>query len=115
MATLVFHSNFVEEEELIEVRQLLVEHEIEFHETGAGLLALGKAGLWVDTAQAETARQLIEHYQQQRQQTVSQQYLDHPKTLWRMFYQQPLKWVFNMLIIGCVLSLCLLPFYYFFH
>ena len=113
MATLIFHSNYVGDDELSEIRALLVDNNMEFHETGAGLLGLGKAGLWVESTAAEQARQLIDDYQQLRQKRIQQLYQQHPVNLWQLFRKQPVKWLLNMLIIISVLGLSLLPFYFF--
>lgn len=67
MAVLVFSLRGVPEDEADDVRSLLTDEGIAFHETGAGLLRISLPGLWVkDPPDAARARVLIEAYQQRR-------------------------------------------------
>jgi hypothetical protein len=57
----------VPEDEAEEMRSLLREHDIDFHETTAGFIGIGTAAIWVNKeSQFEQAKSLIEQYQLER-------------------------------------------------
>jgi len=57
----------VPDDESEEMRILLREHNIDFHETSSGFFGIGTAAFWVNNEnQFEVARELISQYQKQR-------------------------------------------------
>lgn len=96
MAILLFSLRSVPEDEACEVRELLIEHEIDFYETPAGSWGLSMPALWLrDSSQLEKARQLLDTYQQQRFITQREIYLrlkqtGQHRTLLKAFIEKPL-------------------------
>jgi len=113
MAQIIFKTKHVPDEECMAVRRLLVDNDILFHETGAGLLGLSIAGIWVDDDKAQAARALIDDEQYTRQQLVRGEYMDNPKSAWSLFIANPIKWLASIAAIAGLLALVLLPFLYF--
>ncbi len=75
MAKKLYTLRNVPEDEVDEMRALLREHEIDFHETDAGFFGIATAALWVnDPQQFDQAKQLIADYQQQRYQHARNEY-----------------------------------------
>ena len=75
MAVLIFNLRHVPDDEAQDVRELLLDNNIEFYETSAGILGMSVPGLWVvNEEQVEEARHLIDEYQQLRQKRVREEY-----------------------------------------
>jgi len=71
MAKILFRLRQVPEEEADDIRLLLDRHGIDWYETSAGRFQISFPAIWVsDDAEAPVARQLIETYQQQRQEQM---------------------------------------------
>jgi len=71
MSKILFRLRQVPEEEADDVRQLLDQHNIDWYETSAGKFQISFPAIWVrDDADEPAARQLIEAYQQKREEQV---------------------------------------------
>jgi hypothetical protein len=109
MAILLFSLRGVPEDEAYEVRELLTQHEINFYETSAGSWGISMPALWLsDKAEFAKARQLLDDYQQQRQMTQRQLYLQRKqagehKTLITSFVEQPLLFSIYLMTMGLIL------------
>jgi len=67
MAKKLYALRNVPEDEIDEMRALLRQHDIDFHETDAGFFGIATAAIWVNQPQQfEQAQALIRDYQQQR-------------------------------------------------
>lgn len=105
MPILLFSLRGVPEDEASEVRELLTEHEINFYETSAGNWGVSMPALWLrHEADLETARQLLDEYQQQRQITQRQLYLQQKqagqsKTLFRAFKEKPVLFITYLAVL----------------
>ncbi len=67
MAVKLFRLRHVPEDELEEIRALLLEHDVAFYETTAGGWGISEAAIWLhDPEQLESAKALLERYQQER-------------------------------------------------
>jgi len=76
MAKKLYPLRNVPDDETEEMRILLREHDIDFHETSSGFFGIGTSAIWVnDATQYDTARDLIANYQQARYQHAHQDYL----------------------------------------
>lgn len=117
MACRLFNLRHVPQDEADEVRSLLREHGILFHETSSGFLDLMSAAIWVsDEAQYDRARELLDIYQQERSQRTRAEYLqkkannelpgfsDHLR-------RQPITVLVYLLVALLLLSLTTLPFW----
>ena len=77
MAQKLYPLRNVPDDETEEMRILLREHDIDFHETSSGFFGIGTAAIWVnDEAQFDRAKALISQYQQDRYQRAHQDYLE---------------------------------------
>lgn len=96
MAILLFSLRGVPEDEAFEVRELLHTHTIDFYETSAGNWGISMPALWLrNDAQFIQAQQLLNEYQQQRQITQRQLYLQRKqagthKSLVEVIKEKPL-------------------------
>ena len=101
----------VPEDEAQEVRELLIENEIEFFETYAGNWGISLPALWLNREdQFDLARQLLDEYQAERAQRIRLQYeLDRErgdaKTMWQSFHDSPFRFTAYLILIGVVLYL----------
>ncbi len=107
MAILLFSLRGVPEDEAYEVRELLHTQQIDFYETSAGNWGVSMPAIWLrDDRQLNQARQLLFDYQQQRQISQRQLYLQRKqagqhKTLATLLKEKPLvisSYVFVMLL-----------------
>ncbi len=75
MAKKLYALRNVPEDEIDEMRAVLREHDIDFHETDAGFFGIATAAIWINQeSQFEQAKQLLSEYQQQRFQAAREQY-----------------------------------------
>lgn len=119
MACLIFKLKHVTQEEADEVRQLLADNNIGIYETDTGLFGTSVAGFWlVDDGDEATAKALLDNYAKERLQRVRGEYqrqrqLGQVETFWQRCKTQPLRLGLAVLAIGAILSLSVLPFFYF--
>lgn len=100
MAVLIFNLRHVPDDEAQDVRELLLDNNIEFHETSAGFLSMSVPGLWVvNEEQVEEARHLIDEYQQLRQKRVREEYRLKKRTSMDMFKENPVRYSGSILVI----------------
>ncbi len=96
MPILLFSLRGVPEDEAAEVRELLNHHQIDFYETPPGNWGVSMPAIWLTTAQQlQQAQQLLSVYQQQRQISQRELYLQRKrtgqhKTLIMSFKEKPL-------------------------
>jgi len=116
MAVLIFNLRSVPDDEAEEVRQVLVENQIDFYETPPGLWGLSLPGLWItDESQREHAKELIARYQEERRLRARQHYEDLKAqglhvTLWDSIRLQPLRAIGVLAAIVFMLYVTLFPF-----
>ena len=76
MAKKLYALRNVPDDEAEEMRMILRENDIDFHETSAGFIGIGTAAIWVnDETQFDDARDLIEEYQRARYTNAREAYL----------------------------------------
>lgn len=108
MAILLFSLRGVPEDEAYEVRELLSENKINFYETSAGNWGMSMPALWLrDDGDFARARQLLDEYQQQRQITQQQLYLQRKqagqaKTVWAVFKENPLVFTAYLVLMALI-------------
>jgi hypothetical protein len=109
MAILFFSLRGVPEDEADEVRELLFTHQIDFYETSAGNWGISMPALWLrNEAQFAKARQLLDEYQQQRQITQRQLYLQRKQagqtdSFWRVLKTKPLPIISYLAVMALVI------------
>lgn len=105
----VFRLNGVPEDEAQALRALLGTHGIDFHETGAGVLGIGVAGVWVEADQADAARALIAQWQDD----YGAMQREHAETLpwWQHLRERPLYSLALLLAVALVVYFTIVPFY----
>lgn len=116
MAVLLFRLNGVPDDEAADVRRLLVDNGIEWHETSAGLLGISIAGIWLpDAAQYDQARQLIDAYEARRAEGARAEYDERraqgrAQTLLELVGAHPVRAVLSILGVLVLLYLSTIPF-----
>lgn len=118
MAILIFKLRYVPDDEAHEVRELLSDNDINFYETSAGAFGISMPGLWLkNEEQLEKARQLIDEYQQLRQDRAREDYAlsqrqGTARTFMDMFKEAPLRYISFILAI---ILLCYVVVFAFFN
>ncbi len=116
MPHLLFKLNGVPEDELIDVRRLLDEHNIDFYETDAGRFGISLAAIWLrDDGEIERARELLQRYQQERYQQARQVYEQQQRdgtaeTQLQRFWRQPLRTLLYLAVIAIIIYFSTVPF-----
>jgi hypothetical protein len=106
MSVLLFKLSFVPDDEAQDIRDLLIENEIDFYETSAGILGFSMPGLWLqDETQLAKARALIDTYQRQRQGMAQQDYQNQldsgqSRSVIDIFKEAPLRFIAYLLTIA---------------
>ena len=114
MSVLIFRLNGASEQEADEVRELLEQHDLVFYETSAGRWGISVAGLWLsDESQKLRARELIEQYQEGREQRFERWRSQQPgflMGLWYSFSARPIAFVLTVLLLVAIVFISLSPF-----
>ena len=109
MSILLFKLSSVPEDEAQDIRDLLIEHEVDFYETSAGILGFSLPGIWLkDDTQLAKARALIDEYQRQRQDRARadyqhQQATGQSRTIVDVFKEAPRRFIGYLLTIAIVI------------
>ncbi len=118
MARLLFKLAQVPDDEAQDIRALLDEHQISYYETDAGFFRVGLDAIWLhDSSQLNTAKQLLQDYQQKRYQSQRElfsqsQEKGEVETLWQRISHQPIRFLAAILAVVFVLTLTLVPFFF---
>ncbi len=118
MAALFFKLANVPDDEAEDVRNLLSENNILFYETHTGFFRVGLDAIWLhDSAQLNTAKQLLQDYQQKRYQSQRElfsqsQEKGEVETLWQRISHQPIRFLAAIIAVVFVLALTLVPFFF---
>lgn len=112
MSVLIFRLNGVSEEEALEVRDLLLDNELDFYETSAGRWGFAVAGLWLkDRNQQQQAKELIALYQRERELYFESLRNEVPaETLLDRFKKSPLQFLIYSVLVAFIVFLSLSPF-----
>jgi hypothetical protein len=116
MSILIFRLNGVPEDEAEDVRSLLQQHGFTYHETGAGFLGLGIAGLWLlDASQKTAARAVIDAYEQERSARLAAEHAalrerGEAETTLQRIARRPFQSLFYLVGAAAILYLMLWPF-----
>lgn len=111
MTVLLFSLRNVPDDEAEEIRQLLASNGIEFYETPAGKWGISSPGIWLnDRDELPKARSLVEAYQKERfvsrrREFESLKKQGRHKTIVHAIAENPLRFVFYLVVIGIVLYL----------
>ncbi len=92
------------------MRELLRNHEVDFHETDAGLLGIGTPAIWVHSPeQFDAARSLIARYQQERYTSARERYIQRQQSgeqarFFDLLRNNPIKVILYIIVaIGLIL------------
>ena len=117
MAILIFKLRFVPDDEAQEIRELLIDNEINFYETSAGVIGTSMPGLWLkDEAQLPMAKKLIDEYQQSRLNRAREEYelsqdQGTARTIMDMFKESPGRYISFVVAIFLVCYFTIFAFY----
>ena len=109
MSKLLFRLRYVPEDEAQDVRDLLEHHGIEYFETSAGLFGISFPAIWVRREpQFESARRLLDEYQQERRERIRSQYQlareqGETRTTFDNFRENPARFVVSIVLAAAVL------------
>ncbi len=114
MAVLIFKLRYVPEDEAHEIRELLGDNNIDFYETTAGVFGISMPGLWLkNEEQLKKTRQLIDEYQQLRQERAREDYeRGAARTFMDMFKEAPVRYI--SFVLGIIL-ICYFMIFLFFN
>ncbi len=115
MPVMLFKLRGVPEDEANAVRALLVEHGIDFYETGNGRWGLGFAAIWLhDASRLAESRALIDAHQRAwmkaAQDAYAKQCANGEASVFSAFRQRPLQVILALLGIAVVGFVALSPF-----
>jgi hypothetical protein len=116
MSKLIFKLKSVPDDEADDIKNLLIENNIDFYESPAGNWGISLHALWLnDEAQSNQAKQLIDEYQRERSQRIKlerQQQIDkgEVETFFQRLLSRPVQFVIVLVIILFILYLSLMPF-----
>ncbi len=100
MAVLIFKLRYVPDDEAQDVREILLDNNIEYYEASEGLLGISLPGLWViNEEQVDKARELIDEYQQLRQKRVQEEYRLNKRTSMDMLKENPVRYLGSILAV----------------
>ena len=118
MSVLIFKLRYVPEDEAHEIRELLIDNDTDYFETSAGVFGISMPGLWLkNEEQLQKARQLIDEYQQLRQDRACEEYelrqrQGSARTFMDMFKEAPVRYISFILTI---ILLCYFMIFLFFN
>lgn len=117
MAKLLFKLNNVPDEEADEIRQLLDEKQVDYYETTAGNWGLSFAAIWLKNDQDFLpTKELIDDYQNQRYQRVTQAHqalreAGENLTRWQVLKNSPIRVIATLIFISFVCYFTIAPFF----
>ncbi|KAA1174211.1 hypothetical protein FWJ25_08170 [Marinobacter salinexigens] len=106
----------VPDDEADEIRALFEEHEVRYYETPPSRWGISMGGFWVhDDDEAERARQLLQHYQQQRLESQRRSFEERQVrgesvSVVAMLRKHPVRTLAALLAIVVIAGFSLLPF-----
>lgn len=111
MSKILFRLNGVPEDEIEEIRELLIEHAVDFYETPPGNWGISMPAIWVkEDDQFDRAKDLLEIYQSERSMRVKNEIREEKlagnhKTFIDMVKQNPASFILHLVISVLVIYL----------
>ncbi len=115
MSKLLLNLRNVPDDEAADVRAMLEEHRIAFHETSPSIWGISAGGIWVsEDADFAEARRAMADYQQRRGDRVREEYAaarraGTTETFWMVLRDEPGRVVLTLLAVVFLLGLVALP------
>jgi hypothetical protein len=112
----LFKLSNIPDDEAEDVRQLLVDHAIDFYETCAGGWGISMPAIWLhDASQLEQARVLIDEYQKKRMAQARVEYAQLKKegkhsTVMGKIRENPVRFILLFILSLFILYVSLVPF-----
>lgn len=107
MAILFFPLRGVPDDEAGDIRELLIANDIDFYETGQGLLGMSMPAIWLyNQADLDRIQPLYDAYQQHRQITQRARYLalkSQGRAGWRQVLRRPFRLLFLLAVMALIL------------
>jgi hypothetical protein len=103
-------------DELEEIHALMIEHDIEVYETGAGSWGISMPALWLrHDAQYEQAQALLDSYAEERFQRMRGEYqalkaAGKARTFLDIARENPIRYFVYVAMIGALIYISLIPF-----
>ena len=118
MPLLLFKLNGIPEDELIDVRRLLEENDINYYETDTGRFGISLAAIWLpDGVDPEPATELLDRYKEQRYQQAREIYEQQQRdgtaeTFLLKALHSPIRTLIYITAIVAVLYFSVMPFFW---
>ncbi|WP_440995121.1 DUF6164 family protein [Arhodomonas sp. SL1] len=116
MSRLLLNLRNVPDDEILEVRNLLEEHRIDYFETEPSRWGISMGAIWLtDADDYPRARALLDDYQAQRRERMRAEYRERRRRgeaegLWQRLRRRPLEMLVYLGVIALVLYLSTKPF-----
>jgi|SRR5699024_5088481 len=115
---LLLSFRYAPEDEIEQVRALLIEHHIDFYEVPPSFMGFNPGGIWLrNKAQQAEVRVLLNEYQQQRAEQARQHWEEQKHqgthtTQWQLIKAHPFRFALTLIGISLLLGLMTIPFWY---
>lgn len=117
MSRLLIKLRHAPDDEIDEIRDLLLAHRIDFYETQAGPWGISAPGIWLrDEHQFERAKALLDDYEEHRFREQRAEYerlrrAGQHRTFVQNLLEKPLQVILYSLIVGAILYFSISPFF----
>lgn len=117
MSKLLIKLRHAPDDEILEIRNLLQAHHIDFYETQAGPWGISAPGIWLkDESQYGRAKALLDDYQEQRCRDQRAEYerlrrAGQHRTFLQNLQERPIQVLLYSLIAGLILYFSVSPFF----
>lgn len=116
MAVRLLSLRGIPDDEVEDIRRLLIEQRIDFYETPEGNWGISMPAIWLhDEGQLDAAKQHLSDYHIKRQQQAKEVYeqqksADEHTTLWRLFKTNPLRFILYIAMALVIAYFSIMPF-----
>ena len=117
MSRLLIKLRDAPDDEILEIRSLLQEYQIDFYETQSGAWGISAPGIWLnDEHQYDRAKALIDDYQENRFRKKHAEYqrlrsVGKHRTFLQNVLEKPVQVILYSLIVGLILYFSISPFF----
>ena len=117
MSRLLIKLRDAPDDEILEIRNLLEEHGVDFYETQSGPWGISAAGIWLkDEQQYDRVKALLDDYQENRFREKHAEYerlrnIGEHRTFLQNLLEKPAQVILYSLIVGLIIYFSISPFF----